>query len=275
MGAREVLPPRWRGDPTDACRALRSRWRTATLAAGWPFPSDWALAEVDLVCDVACAGGDLTDALVELGKARADAGAGLNETLLDLAALHAVLTLPAGHDGVISADPDATPANLLRVVALAWADVVVRQLAHDEVRDGLTGLSNLAYLRARLREIYRAAAVTGTPPRNGHVLVVVAPDLSRISGWSRLAAMVLLADVLRAVFDGGQTLASVGRSAIAVLAERDGRLSERVARTRWLAAARLEIDPQLRGIAPPAVWLERLPATHQAACRLLANLAPG
>jgi GGDEF domain-containing protein len=244
------------------------------LAAGWPFPSDWALAEVDLVCAAAHDGTELAEALAELGRARAEAGAGLNETLQDLAALHAVLTMPDDHDGVVSADPDAPPAKLLRVVALAWADVMVRQLAHDEVRDGLTGLSNLAYLRARLREIYRAAGVTGVPPQAGHVLVVVAPDLSRIAGWSRLAAMVLLADVLRAVFDGGQTLASVGKSAIAVLAERDGRLSERVARTRWLAAARLELDPQLRGIAPPAIWLERLPATHQAACRLLADLAP-
>src|SRR5690606_5572136 len=31
-------------------RVLRARWRTASLAAGWRFPSDWGLPEVDAVC---------------------------------------------------------------------------------------------------------------------------------------------------------------------------------------------------------------------------------
>lgn len=277
MGTREMSPQSWRGDPARRLRALRSRWRTASVASGWRFPADWAVAEVDEVCEAALAAGGSVEAcdgaLIRLGRARALAGSGLGETLQDVAALHAVLTRPEHHDGMVSADPDALPARMLRLTALAWSDVLVRQLAHSEAADGLTGLANAAYLRARLREVYREAAATGVAARDRYVLVVVSPELAGASGWSRLAAMVLLADVLRAVFDGGQTLATVGPNTMLVLAERDDRLSERVASTRWVAARRLGIDPQLATIEPPSVWLETLPGGHAAACRLVTELA--
>ena len=272
MGTREMSPRSWRGDSPDAFHQLRSRWRTASLAAGWPFPNDWALTEVDLVCETALSGLDLAPALTRLGRARARAGCGLSETLRDLAALHAVLTVPSARTGLVSADIDAVPARFLRLTALAWADVLVRQLARAEVSDGLTGLSSPAYLRARLREVYREASATGLPARDKYVLVVVAPELRGTTGWSRLTAMVLLADVLSTVFDGGQTLAALGPAAIGVLAERDHDLAGRVAQARLLARDRLRIDPQLRCVGAPPVWLEQLPPAHAAACQLLADL---
>jgi hypothetical protein len=273
VGTREVSPRRWHDHRGEALRALRTRWRTASLAAGWPFPNDWPLAEIDEVCHAVLDGTELVPALRHLGRARAEAGAGLGETLCDLAALHAVVNGPGSTDGIVSPDPDATPARLIRVTALAWADVVLDQLAHAEVSDGLTGLSSPAYLRARLREVYREAAAQGVPVSDKYVLVLLSPDVSRTSGWSRLAAMVLLADSLRAVYNGGQTLAVIGPATLAVLAERDGRCAARLAELRWSAAARLSLDPQLAAIGPPPVWLEQLPATHEAACRLLVELA--
>ncbi|MCG8920786.1 GGDEF domain-containing protein, partial [Actinokineospora sp. PR83] len=54
--------------------ALRSRWRAASLAAGWRYPSDWATAEVDAVCRAAAAGADLAAPLAALGRARAHGG---------------------------------------------------------------------------------------------------------------------------------------------------------------------------------------------------------
>lgn len=278
MGTREVSPRRWHDHRGEALRALRTRWRTASLAAGWPFPNDWPLAEIDVVCHAVLDDDELAPALSKLGRARAEAGAGLGETLCDLAALHAVLTVPGinvpgGTDGIVSPDPDAAPTRLVRVTALAWADVVLDQLAHTEVSDGLTGLSSPAYLRARLREVYREADAEGVPAAEKYVLVLLAPNVSRTSGWSRLAAMVLLADALRAVYDGGQTLAAIGPATLGVLAERDGRCAARLAELRWSAGARLAVDPQLAAIGPPPVWLEQLPPTHEAACRLLAELA--
>jgi hypothetical protein len=273
VGTREVSPRRWHDHRGEALRALRTRWRTASLAAGWPFPNDWPLAQIDVVCHAVLDGAELAPALRQLGRARAEAGSGLGETLCDLAALHAVVNGPGRADGIVSPDPDATPARLIRVTALAWADVVLDQLAHTEVSDGLTGLSSPAYLRARLREVYREAAAQDVPVSDKYVLVLLSPNVSHTSGWSRLAAMVLLADSLRAVYNGGQTLAAIGPGTLAVLAERDGRCAARLAELRWSAAARLSVDPQLAAIGPPPVWLEQLPATHDAACRLLVELA--
>jgi GGDEF domain-containing protein len=272
VGTREVSPQSWRGDSARDLLNLRSRWQTASIASGWRFPTDWAVAEVDLVCKAMLTGAEPDDALVRLGRARAMAGSGLGETLQDVAALHAVLTVH-GDDGMVAADPDVMPARLLRVTALAWSDVLVRQLANTEASDSLTGLANGAYLRARLREVYREAAANQDDVRSRYVFVLISPDLAQTSGWSRLAAMVLLADVLRTVFDGGQTLATIGPTTLLVLAERDGRLSQRVASARWVAADRLGVDPTLREVGPPAVWLEKLPGSHAAACRLLTELA--
>src|SRR4051812_35605315 len=130
----------YRGDADDAdhaLRVLRARWRTASIAAGWRFPSDWGLPEVDAVCSSALVRADLADPLTDLGRARAVSGAGLDETLTDVAALHAVLTDPR----LLAANPDAVPARLLRLTALAWADVSNHEIARSEVREGLTGLS--------------------------------------------------------------------------------------------------------------------------------------
>ncbi|MGW5717301.1 hypothetical protein ACWEVP_14130 [Amycolatopsis sp. NPDC003865] len=95
-----------------AVRTLRGRWRRASSTSGWRFPSDWAVPEVDDVCACALVRGDLIAALTALGAARARTGAGLDETLYDVAALHAVL----------DSSTDATQPAMLRAAALGWAD---------------------------------------------------------------------------------------------------------------------------------------------------------
>jgi hypothetical protein len=272
VGTREMSPAAGRDGSGGTIRTLRSRWRTASLASGWPFPDDWAVPAVDEVCRLALAGADLGPGLARLGRARAEAGAGLGETCQDLAALHAVLTDP-DCDGIVFADPDATPARLLRPTALAWADVLARQVGRAELRDGLTGLSSPGYLRARLREVYRSQHDGGADPRLRYTLIVVAPDLTAVPTWSGLAAMALLADAVREVFPGGQTLAVAGPGTIVVLAERGPLLADRVLRLRQLAADRFAVDPQLRTLGHPPVWPEPLPGSHSAACRLLTELS--
>lgn len=249
----------------DRVHALRSRWRSASLASGWPFPSDWALAEVDDVCMVVLAGGDLVAAVASLGRARAETGAGLDETLVDLASLHAVLVSP--QDGLVSADPDATPSRLMRATAVGWAEVTSDLVGVREVVDPLTGLTTAAYLRTRLGETYRA----GQAP--DHLLLLAALDLSPVQGWSRPVAMVLVADVLRDVFPGGETAALIGPSVAGVLVRRDGRVTTQMARTRWMLAQRLSVDPHLRDVGPATVWPEPLPDTHRGAGELLTHLA--
>ncbi|MDS0135149.1 MULTISPECIES: GGDEF domain-containing protein [unclassified Amycolatopsis] len=255
-------------------RALRARWRTASLAAGWRFPSDWALPEVDAVCAAVMAKGRVEaaeTALAGLARARAAAGAGLAETLADLAALHAVL----GHsgDGFVSPDVDATPARLLRTTALAWADVATDQLVHTEVTDPLTGLPSAAYLRTRLAEVYRAAEARERPAAEDHVLLVVSLDLSAVAGFPRLTGMILVADALRTVFDSGQSVASLGPSVVAALVPKDERVASQGVALRRALHERLQVDAQLADVGRPRVSAVRLPATHELACDLLAHLA--
>ena len=261
--------------PADrALLALRARWRTASLAAGWRFPSDWALPEVDAVCAAVMAKGRVEaaeTALAGLARARAAAGAGLAETLADLAALHAVLG--RGDDGFVAPDVDATPARLLRTTALAWADVATDQLAHTEVTDPLTGLPSAAYLRTRLAEVYQAAAARERPAAEDHVLLLVSLDLSTIAGFPRLTGMILVADALRAVFDSGQSVASLGPSVVAALVPKDEGVASHGVALRRALHERLSVDSQLADVGRPRVSAVRLPATHEMACELLARLA--
>jgi hypothetical protein len=252
-----------RSDHRDALYTLRSRWRSVSLASGWAFPSDWALAEVDQVCRAAVMGTDLVPVVSTLGRARAAAGAGLDETLLDLAALHAVLT---SEDSLVSADPDATPSRLLRATALGWADAASDQLGSREAVDALTGMTTTCYLRTRLGEVYRAGEA------GDHALLLVGLDLSVLAGWTRSVAMVLVAQVLREVFPGGETVSLIGPSMAGVLTRRDAYVLTRVARVRRLLSKRLAVDPHLRAITEVSVWPEALPECHVEACELISHL---
>jgi GGDEF domain-containing protein len=224
---------------------------------------------VDEVCRAVLRQGDPGPELYRLGGARAEAGAGLAETLLDLAALHAVLAEPSGSTGIVSASVDAIPARMLRCTALGWGDVMTRQAGNCAADNPLTGLATAAYLRTRLREVY---AETRTAGGQQHVLVLVALDLTRTSGWSRVVAMTLLADALKEVFDAGETVASIGPSVACVLLRRDRHLARAVANLRVLTADRLAVDPHIAPTGPVRVWVEELPETHQEALKLIAQL---
>ncbi|MEU4444076.1 GGDEF domain-containing protein [Actinosynnema sp. NPDC050801] len=266
MGVREAVTRR---SGAGGSRALRSRWRTATIAAGWAFPADWPLAEVDDVCRAVLGEGDPDAELYRLGCARAEAGAGLAETLLDLAALHAVLAEPPGSSGIVSPNVDAVPARMLRCTALGWGDVMSRQAANCSADNPLTGLATPAYLRTRLREVYAETRAVG---RQEHVLVLVSLDLSRTSGWSRVVAMTLLADAVKEVFDAGQTVASIGPAVACVLLRRDRHLLRAVANLQVLTADRLAVDPHVAPTGPVRVWLEEMPPTCEDALALVTRL---
>ncbi|GAA2664772.1 MULTISPECIES: GGDEF domain-containing protein [Actinosynnema] len=248
----------------DGSRALKRRWRSAALAAGWAFADDWSLAEVDDVCEVVLGSDDPSQALAGLGAARAESGAGLAETLLDLAALHAVLVTPGVEVGAPRADVDAVPAKLLRATALGWAEVVLDRSASTEAEDPLTGLATAAYLRTRLREVYAA-----TP--TDYALLFVSLDLDNATGWSRVVAMTLLADALRGVFDAGESVASVGPSVAAVLLRRDADVEARLDRLAAKAEARLAVDPHVNPAGPAKLVLRPLPDTYEEVSALLAT----
>jgi hypothetical protein len=76
--------------------ALCDRWRRASLALGWSFPTDWWTPAVETLAEALCDGRDPAGACTELGRARARAAIGLDEALRDLAAL--VWAYAAGAD---------------------------------------------------------------------------------------------------------------------------------------------------------------------------------
>lgn len=243
------------------------------MAAGWRFPSDWGLPEVDVVCSSAVRRTDLTGALTSLGRARAEAGAGLDETLTDLAALHAVLTSPESSSGLIATDPDAAPTTLVRTTALAWADASSGELRNADATENLTSLTTHAYLRTRLGEMYRQAERDGGSVPESQSLLAVTLDLSAVVGWSRLMAMVLVADVLREVFDGGESIALLGPSVAVVLASRDTAFGDRALTAGWLVGDRLSADPQLASSRRPWLRVEKLPPTLDEARELLRRIS--
>lgn len=250
-------------------RVVKNRWRTASLAAGWPFPSDWEVPAVDVVCSAVVAGEDIRDSLAELGAARAECGVELAGTLQDLAALHAVTT--AKTDGLVSADPDAVPAPLLRTTALGWADVINRLSVRREVEDPLTGLNTAGYLRTRLHEIYRETRSRGGLAGEEYALLTVSLGVST-DGYPRMVAMVLIADVLRTIFDGGETIALLRATTAGVLTPRSPELATRCLQARWMIENRLAGDPALRDCGRVRVREAPLPHDHESACELLASL---
>jgi hypothetical protein len=209
---------------------------------------------------------DLAASLYALGQARANAGADLQETLTDVAALHAVLAFP--HDnGLIGVDPDSAPAAMVRSTALGWA----AQAAHAdvEVRDSLTGLATMAYLRTRLRELYGDCAARNLVTGGQFELLSVHIDLFELTGWPRLSAAVLLSDVLREVFTSGESLVSLGAATAVIIARKETGNELRVRKVRKLLLDRFAVDAALRHLAAPRVSRVELPKTVDAAFALI------
>lgn len=224
-------------------RALRSRWRAASLAAGWPFPSDWAAESVDEICVAVVDGEQLYDVLVRLGAARAEAGVGLRSALQDLAALHAVTVDEQA--GAVVADPDRVPSWMVRAVSVGWSEALLAQVVGGEVRDPLTGLATTAYLGGRLAEVFRAAEAYGRTVAESHALIVF--SLTPARGQAGSLGMVLVADVLGAVFCGGETAALLRSSAAALLAPRDPGLRPRCELALARIRHRFDADAALAG----------------------------
>ncbi|NHD19029.1 MULTISPECIES: hypothetical protein [Actinopolyspora] len=262
-------------------RALRARWRSATLAAGWPFPADWSCSGVDRVCDAVLGEEELSDAVTELGEQRAAAGIGLDETLRDLAVLHAVSLGEQTGDALVTGDCSRLPAELLHRTAVAWADVVAGRSTAREVVDALTGLTTQAYLRMRLHEVYCETSGDGNRGQvweadRYELLAVTLPLSERTGRWARMMGVVLAADVLRSVFDSGETLSLLRESTPVVLTRIRSGLAERRAWAELMIADRLRADPELRTgcVSAEEVRLRqlRLPSEYAEACELLDTL---
>jgi hypothetical protein len=231
--------------------SLRVAWRRATLDEGWTRPRDWWSSEVDAVVEALVAGGDGLAAVAQLGRARADAGVGLRETLDDLCALYRAL--PAG----------TPPLTVLRALAEEWAETSIATIRSATCEDPISGLATTAYLRTRCTEVYREAEQDGISAGDRRALLILdVAGLSGASGWESLLFRLALGDCLRSVFSGGETFASAGPTTVLGLVGRDRGLSQRVAVLR----SRLG---DVAGLSGVRIWIEALPPALPGAFDLL------
>jgi hypothetical protein len=162
---------------------LCARWRERSLADGWSVPEDWAVPAVVLLARASASGADYRTHARALGTARAHSGAGISESLRDLAALYAVQGSPAPMDAVLALTRGWEEADGLLEPAVA--------------RAGLSGLSPVEDFGARCADVAEGVRQA----RGGGRPVVVAVDgragvLGHLRRWERdvlLGEAVLLA----------------------------------------------------------------------------------
>jgi len=154
-----------------------------------------------------------------------------------------------------------------RAAALAWADDVQAHLADVSCHDPLTSLATVPHLRSRLGETYQGAGRDGVRACDTHVLVVVELARSRPGNEIEQALHALdVAEVLRTVFTGDETITQLTDRRFAVLTARER--ADGVAID--LLGLLLDRTPTVGG--PARLWVERLPASADGICPVLVAL---
>lgn len=234
---------------------LRDRWRATSVESVWLRPSDWYHPAVDTLVDVVLRHDDPCTAAEELGRARGYDGVGIGEALDDLACLYRTVGVAA------------PPFEAVRALAGGWADGSAAGVGSGAAFDPETGLPARAYLELRLRETYDAG------DEATHRLVVVDVAAGEVSGLLRTARSAAAGAALLTAFGGGHPMATLGGGLFVALVRPGDDLDQQIERLRADLAARCtDIEVRVTTRQPVRAWTEELPATHDAAVRLLARL---
>jgi GGDEF domain-containing protein len=166
----------------------------------------------------------------------------------------------------------------VEALSVAWSDASLEFLQDVSCEDPLTGLATQQHLRSRLSEIYREAERTGADVRRSHALVLAdtssatrhARQLTRSAGpvdlrFTRALQLATVAEGMRTVFTGEETVARLGADTVTALVRRSPGLGQAVSRLR-VVLSDLEVPPDTR------VWIEGLPGQVEHAARLLGDL---
>ena len=227
----------------------------------WLRPSDWYHPAVDRVAHAVATGARAHEAAEDLGRARADAGVGVGETIDDLVCLYRTEHL----------EP---PLDVVRALTSGWADAQAGLAVSGGVIDPTTGLPTAAYLGQRLAETYGAATRDGTSVRTTYALTVVDVAVDEVPALLRAARASALGAALRAVFGASEPMAALGNGVAAVVTRRGGNLEAQSACLRTEITARvvpLQVSTATRH--PVRIWQVLLPWTHTEALTLLRRLA--
>jgi hypothetical protein len=206
--------------------ALRQQWSAWSLRSSWPATaSEWQCPAVDAVCEGLVASGATRPSLPAaarcLGEQRAQIGTQLDEARADLdIAFH------------LSRLRGRRRLEVLDALTIGWAEFGVERLAALPVLDSRSEMATVAYLRLRLRELYREAALTARDVATSHLLVVVETEHTdqRLVAEARLTT---LHSALEYAFLGGESIVAVTpRRVVALAANDEPRLAESLARLR-------------------------------------------
>ena len=208
---------------------------------------------------------DTIAACTVVGRDVARDGAALGEALDGLRATYSLVKGTA---------PDFGSAQAL---SIAWSEATLEYLHQLSCEDPLTGLASLAHVRTRLAELYRSGEQADVSVQTSHALVIVEITFSRqpsprqtsVSGhtFTRALRLVQIAEAVRSVFSGGETIGRLGLERAVAVVPRDPDLGGCVALLRNL------LDALDLGSADVRVWIEGLPASTESAARLLDDLA--
>lgn len=229
---------------------LRERWQQASLVGGWMSGSDWWDPACDAVVEALVAGVDPQPALHRLGRARAELGCPVEETIDDLVALWQAFALR---------EP---PVRALRALASGWAEAGLEPVGAVSCLDPMTRMATRSYLEARLAELYRDARPGH--PADLYTLVII--DVDEAGPLGGVARMCRVAEVLRRVFTSGETLARVAPGRAVALCQAGPDLASRLHHLEGLLRDR---DADELGAA---IWMESLPRSFGLVHGLLTDL---
>jgi GGDEF domain-containing protein len=212
-------------------------------------------AEFEAVAEALVSGADPVAACAEAGRALARHGASLGE-VLD--------RLRETYRRILDAEPTFSASE---AASVAWSESTLEYLHQLSCEDPLTGLASLAHVRTRLDEIYREAEQEGVDVRTAHALVVVEAHPATPDHFGRVLMLAQVADAVRSVFAGGETLGRVRTDrAVAVVRRRPDLGNAVLVLRRYLA----DLDIEAQEIR---VWIEGLPGTPDSAALLLDDLS--
>jgi GGDEF domain-containing protein len=240
----------------------RRRPASGGEASGLELPEDVRHAlppRFEAVGEALAAAADTRPACAVVGRDVARDGAALGEALDGLRTTFAL---------VAGAEPDFASTEAL---SIAWSEATLEFLHTLSCEDPLTGLTSFAHLRTRLEELYRESEQTGHSMAASHALVVLEmsagdPRHRAEHQFTRTLHLVQLAEMARAVFAGGETIARLSADRAVVVVRRLSHLGASVAMLRDLVGA-LDL-----GATDVRVWIEGLPGTSDSARRLLDEL---
>lgn len=224
----------------------------------WLRPGDWWHPAVERVAARLDDDGVL-GAVEELGAARAEHGVGIGEAIDDVVALFRAL------------GRGVPPLEVVRALCEGWASPAGMPLVPGTVMDPETGLPTLEYLTVRLREEFATVRRRGGDP--AAELRVVLVDVARdgTPPWARVARSATVGRAIELALGEGWPCASLGGGLFAILHSSPQTLADDVDRVRaaiQAQARRLGVSDLLR--QPPRIWVEHVPADHEAATMRLA-----